>query len=128
MRSDCSQQIFPVPWKKKIYLEKYRFYKLEVQSFYGAGGGLQFLKFVGTRSGNSTNRGKLGIKHYLLKGTFVPKLVPAVGTGCDSSTKASQSYVYDAWNCVNALDGSWSSLFLSNREGVGMWMSFDIPR
>ena len=52
MKSDCSTKTFAVPWKKLIYLEKYRFYKFRVKSFYGKGGGLQFIKFVGTRSGD----------------------------------------------------------------------------
>ena len=41
----------PIPVEDFIYLKKLRFYKLQVHSFYGKGGGLQFLKLIGTRLG-----------------------------------------------------------------------------
>jgi hypothetical protein len=49
--SNCSLSIFPMPAETIIYLEKLRFFKFQVESFYGKGGGLNFLRLNGTRLG-----------------------------------------------------------------------------
>ena len=48
---NCSIISFPIPMKYSFKFEKSRFFKFQVDSFYGKGGGLQFLKLLGTRLG-----------------------------------------------------------------------------
>lgn len=48
---NCSLSSFPIPIEKSFSFEKQRFFKFQVDSFYGKGGGVQFLKLKGTRSG-----------------------------------------------------------------------------
>ena len=51
---NCSIEVFPIPPETLIYLDKLRFFKLQVDTFYGKGAGLRFLRFNGTRLGNKT--------------------------------------------------------------------------
>jgi hypothetical protein len=48
---NCSMISFSIPMKDSFKFEKSRFFKYQVDSFYGKGGGLQFLKLLGTRLG-----------------------------------------------------------------------------
>ena len=104
---NCSITSFHIPLKDSINYEKTRFFKLQVDSFYGNGGGLKFLKILGTRLG-----------------TVIEKRLITIDASCTASIEFTD---YD-YNCRMALDmdyGRRSSWF---GDGVGSWIKITMPR
>ena len=48
---NCSVENFPLPVGDAFGFEKFRYFKLQVDSYNGKGGGLQHLTFLGSRLG-----------------------------------------------------------------------------
>ena len=61
----CASDYFSIPVKDFIYLDKYQFYKFQVNSYSGTGGGLKFLKLHGTRLGLQKNTKQIVVEFLL---------------------------------------------------------------
>ena len=52
---NCSLTVFRTPLKDLFKFKRSRFFKFQVNNFFGKGGGLQYLKLLGSRLGTNIN-------------------------------------------------------------------------
>ena len=108
-----------------------RFYKIQINTFYGKGGGLNFVDFSGPRLGllNLFHVCVL-LKHDTLIGTLLQKQIDTKGVNC--TVKKQRSPPWGCCTCKDTLDqdytaaGFWYTV--EWKGAIGTWISIPMPR
>ena len=107
--------------KKWFLFEKQRFFKFQVDSYFGKGGGLKYFQLEGTRSGVDVIIKQMII--FVLADVPISSKIDLQGSTCYESTRYDNN-----WGCANAFEGSYTIEWATRGEGVGNWISIVMPR
>ena len=130
---NCSLISLPVPVTDVIYLEKMQFYKFQVDSFHGKGGGLKYIEINGTRLGVPYQICTLSYEKkqiMQLLGSLLPKYIDAKEMNC--TVKKQRWPSWSCCTCKDAIDGKydggsfWYTVIWQG--GIGTWISIPMPK